>query len=46
MRNEVGFCDSLGGYLSAFFMIIPSGKCQSSGETNIDLPDGIFVLYS
>ena len=26
------------------FMIIPAGKCQSSGETNIDLLDGIFVL--
>ena len=46
IRNEVGFCDSwlLGGYLSASFMIIPAGKCQSSGETNIDLLDGIFVL--
>lgn len=46
VRNEVGFCDSwsLGGYLSASFMIIPAGKGQSSGETNIDLLDGIFVL--
>lgn len=46
IKNEVGFCDfcSLGGYLSASFMIIPAGMGQSSGETNIDLPDGIFVL--
>ena len=46
IRNKVGFCDSwsLGGYLSASFMIIPAGKGQSSWETNIDLLDGIFVL--
>ena len=45
IRNEVGFCDlwSLGGYLSASFMIIPAGKGQSSGETIIDLLAGIFI---
>ena len=47
IKNEVGFGRLgvvPGGYLSASFMVIPAGKCQSSGETNIDLLDGIFVL--
>ena len=47
IKNEVGFGRLgvvPGGYLSASFMVIPAGKGQSSGETNIDLLDGIFVL--